>query len=111
MTEVAKALMSIEDPIERNKAGVEIFGTMWEDAGDAIAKALVGVEENITGLDGSVTEMNKNIEAMNNGGLANLKVKMMEAFQVIGEKLYPVFSDLIDTVVEKIKKTICKRFL
>lgn len=100
MTEVAKALMSIEDPVKRNQIGVEIFGTMWEDAGDAIAKALVGAEENITGLDGSVTEMNKNIEAMNDGGLANLKVKMMEAFQVIGEKLYPVFSDLIDTVVE-----------
>lgn len=100
MTEVAKALMSIEDPIKRNQIGVEIFGTMWEDAGEAIGKALIGVEDNIAGLDGSVTEMNKNIEAMNDGGLANLKVKMMEAFQVIGEKLYPVFSDLIDTVVE-----------
>ena len=100
MENVAKALLEIEDPVKRNQIGVEIFGTMWEDAGDAIAKALVGAEENITGLDGSVTEMNKNIEAMNDGGLANLKVKMMEAFQVIGEKLYPVFSDLIDTVVD-----------
>ena len=102
MTEVAKALMSIEDPVKRNQIGVEIFGTMWEDAGDAIGTAVAGATSDIENLDGTMSEMNDNIENMNDGGLAELKVKMTEAFQVIGEKLVPVFSDLVDTVVEAV---------
>ena len=102
MTDVAKALMSIEDPIERNQIGVEIFGTMWEDAGDAIGTAVAGATSDIENLDGTMSEMNDNIENMNDGGLAQLKVKLTEAFQVIGEKLVPVFSDLVDSVVEAV---------
>ncbi|MBQ4060437.1 MAG: phage tail tape measure protein [Bacilli bacterium] len=102
MTDVAKALLEIEDPVERNTIGVEIFGTMWEDAGEAIAESVAGATSDIEGLNGSVSDMNSNIENMNDGGLAELKTKMMEAFQVIGEKLCPVFSDLIDNVTEAV---------
>ena len=102
MTDVAKALLKIEDPVKRNTIGVEIFGTMWEDAGEAIAESVAGATGDIENLDGTMSEMNDNIENMNDGGLAELKVKMTEAFQVIGEKLVPVFSDLVDSVVEAV---------
>ena len=102
MDDVCEAILAIEDPIERNKVGVEIFGTMWEDTGDAIAKSVAGATEDIENLDGTVSNMNDTIENMNDGGLAQLKTKMTEAFQVIGEKLCPVFNDLIDTVTDAV---------
>lgn len=102
MDDVCEAILAIEDPIERNRVGVEIFGTMWEDTGDAIAKSVAGATDDIESLDGSITEMNNNIETMNDGGLAQLKTKMTEAFQVIGEKLCPVFNNLIDAVTDAV---------
>ena len=102
MDDVCEAILAIEDPVERNRVGVEIFGTMWEDTGDAIAKSVAGATDDIESLDGSITEMNNNIETMNDGGLAQLKTKMTEAFQVIGEKLCPVFNNLIDVATDAV---------
>ena len=36
MTEIAKALASIEDETKRNEIGVKLFGTMYEDRGQNI---------------------------------------------------------------------------
>ncbi len=36
--EVVDALNKMEDPLKRNLAGVELFGTQWEDLGDAFRK-------------------------------------------------------------------------
>ncbi|MCB0190651.1 MAG: phage tail tape measure protein [Anaerolineae bacterium] len=41
MANILDGLRSIENPIERNKAGVAIFGTMWENMG---ASAMLGVD-------------------------------------------------------------------
>ena len=102
MREVAEALMGIDDPVKRNLVGIETFGSMWEDCGDVVAKAILGAENEIEGLNGTVDAMNKNLEEVNNGGLLELKNKAIEAFQAIGEKLVPVFSELIDTLTRAV---------
>ena len=38
LQEVLDGLNAIEDPVKRNTAGVALFGTQWEDMGDAIRK-------------------------------------------------------------------------
>jgi phage-related minor tail protein len=37
--ETLKAINSIKDPLKRNEAGVALFGSQWEDLGDAIGHA------------------------------------------------------------------------
>ena len=111
MDNVCEAIMSIEDPVKRNQVGVEIFGTMWEDCGVAIAQSITSINDNASTLEGttnkmsgSIENMNKEIENMNDGGLAELKIKMQEAFEIIGEKLYPMFEKLIDGVIGGVDK-------
>lgn len=103
MENVCQAIMSIEDPVERNKVGVEVFGTMWEDTGEAIAQSIINVTDSIDGLSGTTDEMNNAIKNMSDGGLAELKVQLSNAFEIIGEKLYPVFSTLIDKVIDGVE--------
>ena len=51
--EVVDALNKMEDPLKRNQAGVELFGTQWEDLGDAFRKAdLKTATKELGDLDG-----------------------------------------------------------
>ncbi len=51
---VVKALDSTEDPLLRNKLGVELFGTMWEDTG---GKAILALQNTKGGIDASKNAM------------------------------------------------------
>lgn len=46
--QVLDALMSMDDKVEQNQAGVDLFGTMWEDLGIAGVKALTNLEGGIS---------------------------------------------------------------
>lgn len=43
MYKTMEALMGLEDPVARNQAGVNLFGTMWEDLGEEGVRALMKV--------------------------------------------------------------------
>lgn len=43
-SETVKALSSIEDPLEKDAAGVALFGTMWEDLGPDVIAQLGDIE-------------------------------------------------------------------
>lgn len=42
-SEVLKALFEMDDKVKQNQAGVDLFGTMWEDLGIDGVKALMKV--------------------------------------------------------------------
>lgn len=52
------AISSVEDPVKRNIAGVNLFGTMWEDLGYEGVMAL-------TNMNGGIELTTKNLEALN----------------------------------------------
>jgi hypothetical protein len=57
--EVLTAVNSVKDPIERNRIGVELFGTQWEDLGGAIAKANLGTAAQSLGtIEGATARAN-----------------------------------------------------
>lgn len=41
------ALKEIEDPLERNTAGINLFGTMWEDLGETVVLSMADAEESM----------------------------------------------------------------
>ena len=53
------AISRMDDPINRNIAGVNLFGTMWEDLGYEGVMALAN-------LNGSVELTTQNLEDLNN---------------------------------------------
>lgn len=52
------AISSVEDPVKRNIAGVNLFGTMWEDLGYEGVMAL-------TNMNGGIELTTKNLEELN----------------------------------------------
>ena len=55
---VVKALNSTEDPLAQNKAGVELFGTMWEDTGGKAILALQNTQGEISASKSAMQELN-----------------------------------------------------
>lgn len=50
---VLEGLREIEDPIERNRLGVELFGTKWEDLGEEAFLALDKTSESLDDMEGA----------------------------------------------------------
>lgn len=86
--EILEALLSMEDPVKQNAAGVGLFGTMWEDLGIEGVKALVKTE-------GELKKTKKSMEELNKVRYDNIKSK----FTVIGRTLQ---KDLLVPLAEKL---------
>lgn len=56
---VLNALFSMESEVEQNAAGVNMFGTMWEDLGKDGVKALMNVEGGINSAKDAMNELKK----------------------------------------------------
>ena len=57
--ETIRALKSIEDPLERNTAGVNLFGTMWEDLGETVILSMGDAEKSIDAATDSMEKLKK----------------------------------------------------
>lgn len=54
-----KALFEMDDKVKQNQAGVDLFGTMWEDLGAAGVKALMDTNGELTTSKKSMEEIKK----------------------------------------------------
>lgn len=55
--QVIQGLAAMEDPVEQNAAGVDLFGTMWEDLGADVVTSLTEANEGIDMTKNSMQEM------------------------------------------------------
>ncbi|GLC88259.1 phage tail tape measure protein [Lysinibacillus piscis] len=101
-------LAAMKDPIERNTAGVALFGTQWEDVRDDVVLSMADTTSAIAGFEGAT---GRAAEALhNNFGSRlekvwrDLKLSMVEAFQ--SEKMQGFISGVmsdIESAVPSIK--------
>lgn len=56
---VLSALKSVEDPLERNRLGVELFGTMWEDTGGDCILALSEMQGELKATEKAMESVKK----------------------------------------------------
>lgn len=54
---VVKALFSMDDQVKQNQAGVDLFGTMWEDLGAQGVEALMNLNGEITSTKNVMSEI------------------------------------------------------
>lgn len=97
--ETIAALAEMEDPLEQNQAGVDLFGTMWEDLGADAVTALAEIEDGTYAV-GDELENLKDIKYDDLGSMFESLGRAVElALVPIGEALMPVLMTLIETVL------------
>lgn len=104
--ETLNALASIEDPLEQNTAGVDLFGTMWEDLGPEAVEALADIEDGAYDTGDALNEI-KEVKYDDLGSmLEGLKRSVEMLVLPLGEELIPVLTELIEDVLPVIKEVL-----
>lgn len=104
--ETIRGLASIEDPLEQNIAGTDLFGTMWEDLGPEAVAALAEIED---GAYDTADAMNQIKETKYNdlGSMfEGLKRSVEMLLLPLGEQLIPVLDDLIEAALPVIEEVL-----
>lgn len=55
--EIVAALMQVEDPMERNRLGVALFGTQWEDTGGKVLPVFASMETGLEETQGAAQKL------------------------------------------------------
>lgn len=84
--DIVAGINSIEDPMERQKAQVAIFGTMAEDLGDSFTFGLTSVGTALSDMEGATDSLNAKYE--NFGALwEGVKRQVIDAMTPVTDKL------------------------
>ena len=95
-----EALAGLEDPLAQNTAGVDLFGTMWEDLGPEAVTALADIQEGAYDTAGAMEQI-KDIKYDDIGSVFEGLKRSIEVLIVpLGEQLIPLLAELIDEVLE-----------
>lgn len=101
-----KALSSVEDPLEKDAAGVALFGTMWEDLGPEAVEALADIEDGAYDT-GDALEGIKEVKYDDLGSMfEGLKRSVEMLVLPLGEMLIPVLSELIEEVLPVLQEIL-----
>lgn len=98
--EVSEYLLSIEDPLERNRIGVALLGSYYEDLGDDILTAMDITE---TGVDGAEGSMNRMKDSIQNGLRPALERLKRTGLTFLANFLEPFVTDVVDKAVPAIE--------
>lgn len=98
-----EALFSMDDQVKQNQAGVDLFGTMWEDLGVEGVKALMDVSGEAVTTSGAMKELT-DIKYDDIGSAFSeigrtLKVELL---QPIVDAIMPALNDLVTWVQENV---------
>lgn len=93
------ALAAMEDPIAQNTAGVDLFGTMWEDLGPEAVTALSDIQDGVYQTSDAMNQI-KDVKYDDLGSMFEELKRNIEVLLIpLGEALLPVLSSLIDSVL------------
>lgn len=100
------ALANMEDPLAQNTAGVNLFGTMWEDLGPEVVTQLANIEE---GAYDTADAMN-GIKAAKDDDLGSMFEGLKRSVEMLllplGNQLIPLLSELIEDALPVIEQVL-----
>lgn len=94
--EVVERLGNMDDKVSQSIAGVDLFGTMWEDLGPTVITSFSKMDN---GISKSSDSMQKSIDQLYNTTKqkAEAQLKRLQSIGAdFGEEMLPVLEDLID---------------
>lgn len=97
------ALAKVKDPLAQNTAGVDLFGTMWEDLGPEAVTALADIEDgayNASDAMGQIKKVKYNdIGAVFEGLKRSVEVLIIP----LGEELIPILKNIIEEILPEVE--------
>lgn len=92
------ALAGMEDPLAQNTAGVDLFGTMWEDLGPGVVEQLASISEGAYDTAGAMEGI-KEVKYDDLGSMMETLGRQVEMLIMpLGESLMPILQDLLENV-------------
>lgn len=101
MVEVAKAISNIDDSTLQNQIGVKVYGTLWEEQGNAIVNTIVRADDEVISLEKNQEGLNNTISSMD----SDPAIKMEKAMADLKNALQPILT-IIAEVVGKVAEWI-----
>ena len=99
--QVISGLANMEDPVEQSIAGVNLFGTMWEDLGPEVIEQLAEIEDGAYGSKDALEDMKEVRYDDVMSSLSTLgKTVMAKVVDPIADKALPIIKDAIDGITE-----------
>lgn len=96
--ETMEALNALEDPLAQSTAGVDLFGTMWEDLGPEVVSQLSGIREEAYATADQMSALEDvkydNLNSMMEGLTRSLEMLLLP----LGEALIPIIATLAETL-------------
>ena len=92
---ITSGLMAIDDELVRNAAGVEIFGTKWEDVGGEVFLAAGQATEGIEGIGGATDAAAEQMATGLGPALERLKRTFITEFAPLGDKAGAVINKMV----------------
>lgn len=100
------ALAKIKDPLAQNTAGVDLFGTMWEDLGPEVVTQLADIEDGAYDTADAMGQIKK-VKYDDIGSVFEGLKRSVEVLIIpLGEQLIPLLSDIIDSVLPAIEENL-----
>lgn len=100
------ALADMEDPIEQNTAGVDLFGTMWEDLGPEAVTALADIEDGAYDTGDALNEI-KEVKYDDLGSMLEGLKRSVEMLVVpLGEALIPFLQQMMEEVLPVLQEML-----
>lgn len=104
--ETINALAAMEDPLEQNIAGVNLFGTMWEDLGPDVVTQLADIEDQAKITGDTLGEM-ADVKYDDLGSMFEGLKRSLELLLVpLGEELIPLLQDMIGAVLPALQEVL-----
>lgn len=103
---VVSALAAIEDPIARDAAGVNLFGTMWEDLGVEAVAALGDISNSAYDCKGAMDGIMEVNYGSLSDALGGLQRQIEMLIQPLGEMLIQPVSDVIESISDMADEVI-----
>lgn len=104
--QTVQALAEMDDPLQQNIAGVNLFGTMWEDLGPEVVTALAGIEGGAY-ASGEALEDMKAVKYDDLGSMLEGLGRTLETLLIpLGEKLIPVIQQIAEDIMPVIEESL-----
>lgn len=104
--ETVTALAAMEDPLAQNTAGVDLFGTMWEDLGPEAVSALADIQDGAYDT-GDALDKIKEVKYDDIGSaIEGLKRNFELLIQPIGDAFIPLIEKIVNEMMPQMQMTL-----
>lgn len=104
--QTVQALAKMKDPLAQNTAGVNLFGTMWEDLGPTAVTALADIEDGAYAT-GDALETMKEVKYDDLGSMLTGLGRTLETLLLpLGEELIPLIQKILDGIMPALEENL-----